>query len=248
MSQTIEEEIEYHKQKIEELKKKRVCSYCGSTKYYAKGFCRNCYARYMENGSPEKKERKKRISDNRKEQYKKTDWKMRFYEAVFGDKNITMPPDAEESINYVLSTIKDRERDILLLTYKDGYILKEIAGKYGISRERVRQIKEKALRKCRHPSRSKILLLGYTQAEIEQRLTKESFRKRICSGENMSLEEYDLSIRSYNCLRRAGLNDRNDVINYIQMQENEKPEDALLKIRNLGRKSVVEVLEKLNIQ
>ena len=248
MSQTIEEEIEYHKKKIEELKKKRVCSYCGSTKYYAKGFCRNCYARYMANGSPEKKERKKRVSDNRKEQYKKTDWKMRFYEAVFGDKNITMPPDAEKSIEYVLSTINDRERDILLLKYKDGWSLKEIGEKYAICGQRVGQIIAKALRKCRHPSRSKILSLGYAQAEIEQRLTEENFRKRICSGENMSLEEYDLSIRSYNCLRRAGLNDRNDVINYIQIRKNEKPEDALLKIRNLGRKSAIEVLERLNIQ
>lgn len=248
MSQTIEEEIEYHKKRIEELKKKRVCSYCGSTKYYAKGFCRNCYARYMANGSPEKKERKKRISDNRKEQYKKTDWKMRFYEAVFGDKNITMPPDAEKSIEHVLSTINDRERDILLLKYKDGWSLKEIGEKYAICGQRVGQIIAKALRKCRHPSRSKILLIGYAQAETEQRLSEESFRKRICSGENMKIEEYNLSIRSNNCLMRAGLNDRNDVLRYIKEHESESPPDALLHIRNLGRKSAIEILEKLNIQ
>lgn len=248
MSQTIEEEIEYHKQKIEELKKKRVCSYCGSTQYYANGLCLNCYRRNRKYGSPEKKGKWERTADNRKEQYKKTDWKPRFYEAVFGDKNIALPPDAKKSIEYVLSTINDREREMLLLKYKDGWSLKEIGEKYAICGQRVGQIIAKALRKCRHPSRSKILSLGYAQAEIEQRLTKENFRKRICSGENMVLEEYDLHIRSYNCLRRAGLNDRNDVINYIQMRGNEKPEDALLRIRNLGRKSAIEILEKLNIQ
>lgn len=243
MSQTIEEEIEYHKQKIKELKEKRVCSYCGSTKYYAKGFCRNCYARYMANGTPEKK---KQIS--RKEEHKNTDWKQRFYKAVFGDENITMPTDAERSIMHILGTINDRERDILLLKYKEGWSAREIAEKYCICTQRVYQIREKALRKCRHQSRSKILLIGYAQAETEQRISAKSFRKRICSGENMSLEEYNLSIRSYNCLRRAGLNDRNDVLRYIREHENESPTDALIHIRNLGRKSAIEILEKLNIQ
>lgn len=248
MSQTIEEEIEYHKQKIEELKKKRVCSYCGSTKYYANGLCLNCYRRNQKYGSPEKKEKWERAADNRKEQYKKTDWKPRFYKAVFGDKNIEIPLDSEKSIEYVLSTINDRERDILLLKYKDGWSLKEIGEKYAICGQRVGQIIAKALRKCRHPSRSKILLIGYAQAETEQRLSEESFRKRICSGENMKIEEYNLSIRSNNCLMRAGLNNRNDVLRYIKEHESESPPNALLHIRNLGRKSAIEILEKLNIQ
>ena len=247
MSQTIEEEIEYHKQKIEELKKRRVCSYCGSAKYYAKGFCRNCYARYKANGTPEKKERSKRVFDNRKEQHKNTDWKLRFYKAVFGD-NVALPPDAEKSINHVLSTLTDRERDVLLLFYRDGYTFEKIGEKYDISRSRSGQIRDKALRKCRHQSRSKILLIGYAQAETEHRLSEESFRKRICSGENMKIEEYSLSIRSNNCLMRAGLNDRNDVLRYIKEHESESPLNALLHIRNLGRKSAIEILEKLNIQ
>lgn len=247
MSQTIEEEIEYYKQKIQELKSRRVCSYCGSTQYYAKGLCKTCYARYRANGTPEKKERAKKISVSRKEQYKNTDWKIRFYRAVFGDDGIELPPDAGKSINYVLGTLTERERDILLLYYRDGCNLREIGEKYEISRERSRQIRVKALRKCRHRSRAKILSLGYAQAEIEQRLTEESFRKRICSGENMSLEEYDLPIRPYNCLKRANLNDRNDVLRYIREHENESPLDALLHIRNLGRKSAIYVLEKLNI-
>ena len=54
----------------------------------------------------------------------------------------------------------------------------------------------------------------------------------------MTIEELDLSVRSSNCLRRAGINTVEDLIN--------KTEDELLKVRNLGRKSFEEVLNKLD--
>ena len=52
-----------------------------------------------------------------------------------------------------------------------------------------------------------------------------------------SIEELDLSVRSYNCLKRAGINTVEDVAN--------KTEDDMMKVRNLGRKSLDEVLKKL---
>jgi DNA-directed RNA polymerase subunit alpha len=54
----------------------------------------------------------------------------------------------------------------------------------------------------------------------------------------MTIEELDLSVRSYNCLKRAGINTVEDLIN--------KTEDDMMKVRNLGRKSLEEVLQKLN--
>lgn len=54
----------------------------------------------------------------------------------------------------------------------------------------------------------------------------------------MTIEELDLSVRSSNCLRRAGINTVEDLIN--------RTEDELLKVRNLGRKSFEEVLNKLD--
>ena len=54
----------------------------------------------------------------------------------------------------------------------------------------------------------------------------------------MTIEEMDLSVRSYNCLKRAGINTVEDLTN--------KTEDEMMKVRNLGRKSLDEVLGKLH--
>ena len=53
----------------------------------------------------------------------------------------------------------------------------------------------------------------------------------------MTIEELDLSVRSYNCLKRAGINTVEDLIN--------KTEEEMMKVRNLGRKSLEEVVQKL---
>ena len=53
----------------------------------------------------------------------------------------------------------------------------------------------------------------------------------------MSIEELDLSVRSYNCLKRAGINNVEDLAN--------KTEEEMMKVRNLGRKSLEEVLNKM---
>ncbi len=53
----------------------------------------------------------------------------------------------------------------------------------------------------------------------------------------MTIEELDLSVRSFNCLKRAGINTVEDLTN--------KTEDEMMKVRNLGRKSLEEVFQKL---
>ncbi|MBR0485604.1 MAG: DNA-directed RNA polymerase subunit alpha [Oscillospiraceae bacterium] len=53
----------------------------------------------------------------------------------------------------------------------------------------------------------------------------------------MTIEELDLSVRSFNCLKRAGINTVDDLIN--------KSEEEMMKVRNLGKKSFDEVKEKL---
>ena len=54
----------------------------------------------------------------------------------------------------------------------------------------------------------------------------------------MTIEELDLSVRSFNCLKRAGINTVEALVN--------KSEDEMMKVRNLGRKSLEEVIAKLN--
>ncbi|WP_416148207.1 DNA-directed RNA polymerase subunit alpha [Salipaludibacillus sp. HK11] len=53
----------------------------------------------------------------------------------------------------------------------------------------------------------------------------------------MTIEELDLSVRSYNCLKRAGINTVQELT--------QKSEEDMMKVRNLGRKSLEEVQEKL---
>ena len=53
----------------------------------------------------------------------------------------------------------------------------------------------------------------------------------------MTIEELDLSVRSFNCLKRAGINTVEDLIS--------KSEEDMMKVRNLGRKSLEEVIAKL---
>lgn len=54
----------------------------------------------------------------------------------------------------------------------------------------------------------------------------------------MTIEELDLSVRSFNCLKRAGINTVEDLIN--------KTQDDMMKVRNLGHKSLEEVINKLD--
>ena len=54
---------------------------------------------------------------------------------------------------------------------------------------------------------------------------------------DMTIEELDLSVRSYNCIKRAGLNTVEELTR--------KTEEDMMKVRNLGRKSLEEVKQKL---
>ncbi|MCR4750552.1 MAG: DNA-directed RNA polymerase subunit alpha [Lachnospiraceae bacterium] len=65
--------------------------------------------------------------------------------------------------------------------------------------------------------------------------TKEDDKKDVIL--DMSIDELELSVRSYNCLKRAGINTVKELTN--------KTPDEMMKVRNLGRKSLEEVLAKL---
>lgn len=54
----------------------------------------------------------------------------------------------------------------------------------------------------------------------------------------MTIEELDMSVRSFNCLKRAGIDTVEDLIN--------RTEEDMIKVRNLGKKSLEEVIQKLN--
>jgi len=72
--------------------------------------------------------------------------------------------------------------------------------------------------------------------DVEIMVEKEESKKEKVL--EMTIEELDLSVRSYNCLKRAGINTVEDLAS--------KTEEDMMKVRNLGRKSLEEVMNKLN--
>ena len=86
---------------------------------------------------------------------------------LFQDDNVPVPAEAaaatllKEQLDEVLDTLTEREQKVLRLRFgmNDGRArtLEEVGKEFDVTRERIRQIEAKALRKLRHPSRSRKL-------------------------------------------------------------------------------------------
>ena len=75
--------------------------------------------------------------------------------------------------------------------------------------------------------------------EITQDINNEKEEVKVEENkyENITIEDLDLSVRSYNCLKRAGIS--------TVLELTEKSEDDMMKVKNLGKKSLKEIKEKL---
>ena len=153
-------------------------------------------------------------------------------------------------------TLHDREQKVLELRFRQGLTLKEVAQEQAVSTERIRQIEAKALRKMRHPSRWR----QYRMIELEKlweaeravsglELENITLRMRldgmdqvatapeVSSPPEVYLDEMNLSVRSFNCLRRAGYDKLSDLAGVTVAQ--------LATVRNLGKRSLEEIVAKL---
>lgn len=177
---------------------------------------------------------------------------------VLGEEPETLAPDFDASVEYVLSTtLTEKESSIIRQRYKDGLTYAECGKILGVTRERIRQIESKAIRKLRYPSRLKFLCLGVLgvikevkmeRAEHYGLVISECMQKvmdainingKVTADEkpDLELDELELSVRSYNCLRRAGVNRVSDIIRMDY--------DQLTKLRNMGKKSHDEIIAVL---
>ena len=207
-------------------------------------------------------------------------WHERLYLDVFPDRNYTnIPPNIEEVIDYLLSEdnqfLTEREIKVLLGLYRDGGNLQTVGKRYGVTRERIRQISEKGIRKLRNPKALRIFEYGIVSIEAMDRIRHQRMASAIAEAElndysrieydiknadpqrlhelrnliderynslsngyrNVDIYDLELSIRATNVLKRNGINTLCDLSKLNKGQ--------LFKMRNMGRKTMDEILEKL---
>ena len=150
--------------------------------------------------------------------------------------------------------LKEKEADVIFCYYRDGKTLDDIAGKYGLTRERIRQIKAKGVRKLRYPPRVKRYIL-YSYDDVTELQNKLSALQKIALDEDVedvnateaedpTIDLLNLSVRSYNCLSRyARLKFKQKELYISQLTDMTAEEVA--NIRNLGKRSFMEILYAL---
>lgn len=125
-------------------------------------------------------------------------------------------------------------KNFILHGYIGNVELKELKAKEELLNEREKTIKEredKLAEALEH--------LVEIRASVDLGMSTAEVRKAVELG--TSIENMDLSVRSYNCLKRSGINTINEL---VYRCENDWGLE-LLKVRNLGRKSLQEILDKL---
>lgn len=157
------------------------------------------------------------------------------------------------ALKEAMSELTEREQKVLELRFVHGMTYEQCGYRFNVTRERIRQVEHKALRKLRNPRFAKHYLLDTLDKafeidaeraslereniELREKLEKyENVPKPKVEPKKINIDEMELSVRSYNCLKRAG-------IYYVSDLEGMTCE-KLKKVRNLGRKSMIEVINK----
>lgn len=174
-----------------------------------------------------------------------------------------MDEDHMNGLEEALNMLQPREKDWLLLIYKEGNTLATVSEAVGRSPDRVRQVVHKAVRKLRHPSRNRLILDGIEGAKkIDEERDRISYARKQLIKERAALAEasaidstnpakekdpYDqpiefyiseLTVRTRNCLYRGQIYSIRELLSRLE-------EGSLCQVRNLGYKSIEELLGKL---
>lgn len=201
-------------------------------------------------------------------------WPYNLLDEVYHPYEKVPPEDIEERVYKALETLTPREAHVILSYYKDDGTLEEVGKEFRVTKERIRQIIIKAIRKLRCPSRSMLIeysdeelalkreiasekiKLEETLAELKEKVQKlqdagsdipvpENVKDELSNikwyDEDMMLEELDLSIRAFNCLKRANINTIRDFEMLIRAQG----KSGVKHIRNLGQSTMYEIFWKM---
>ncbi|MCI7349640.1 MAG: hypothetical protein MSH60_02685 [Ruminococcus sp.] len=174
-----------------------------------------------------------------------------------------LPDDVALVLEYIIQkTLTEREGRVLDMRYKRYMTMAAIGEEYGLRAERIRQIEAKAVRKLRHPSRSKYILMGMEgyinylrDTAVDERLRE--YKKEIISLEkkiaeltdteyeeekneleNAPLAELDLSVRTFNILYRAGYSTVKELL--------DADAEKIVSLPNLGLKNFSDLIDVLS--
>ena len=195
-------------------------------------------------------------------------WPYNLASAICGEPiDWIMGEDNIAALEHALSVLNDRERLAVLLYYQHCKSLEDVGREFNVTRERIRQIIMRAVKKMQHPSTVRALHEGlhmsakqdeaeahlqYLEEQIDCLERKLAERKaalhEACvekgavpeANTDLSTPVIDLgmSVRSTNCLWRAGYDTLEKVITAAEAGK-------LKGVRNLGRKSLTEILAML---
>lgn len=157
-----------------------------------------------------------------------------------------------------IGKLTEREQEVLELRFKHLMTYEQCGRRLCVTRERVRQVEKKALRKLMHPSFRKTYLLDTLSKAFEVAAEKAKVeRENMALRQQLSdmgvrfapetgtaetpvgIENMELSVRSFNCLRRAGIRTVQDLRGMTVQR--------LKGVRNLGRRSLEEVIAKARL-
>lgn len=174
-----------------------------------------------------------------------------------------MPDDVALVLEYIIQkTLTEREGKVLYMRYKRNMTMAAIGVENGLRAERIRQIEAKAVRKLRHPSRSRYILMGMEgyinylrDTAVDERLRE--YKKEIISLEkkiaelidteyeeekneleNAPLAELDLSVRTFNILYRAGYSTVKELL--------DADAEKIVSLPNLGLKNFSDLIDVLS--
>lgn len=146
-------------------------------------------------------------------------------------------PDFIASVNYIVSILPGRCPEALELRYLRHMTGKDISSIMDVTTSRALQLCDKGLRILRKPDYIKYIKHGGISNLVTLCLTWRSGQLH-AEDDHLDLYALGLSVRTYNCLRRAGYNNVEDITNSNIYD--------LLEIRNMGKKGVIEIVDSLS--
>ena len=174
-----------------------------------------------------------------------------------------LPDDVALVLEYIIQkTLTEREGRVLDMRYKRYMTMAAIGEEYGLRAERIRQIEAKAVRKLRHPSRSRYILMGMEgyinhlrDTAVDERLreykkeivtlekkiaelTDAEYEEEKNELENAPLAELDLSVRTFNILYRAGYSTVKELL--------DADAEKIVSLPNLGLKNFSDLIDVLS--